>query len=375
LLLLDLPFYDKEKEDVRVTAKTWVGVDFDSKEVKPYWENVSSDCKDLIIRLLVKNPKKRLTIGEVLKHPWFTGKEEIPTIPLTKGLARLKAFQGKLKLLEAAKDLSCKSGTSTANGMFGFSNGMKDDNGGSDKRVEQFLASLTNGTKKKKNQDSLISLKVTTKKGNVATTTTKKNLGTTKQIDPPKIAKKAPILIRDEYDFQKVLGQGAFGLVREGIPKKGVDKSSVAIKEITRDCLSEDDDYSISSEVRILETLNQEKKKKTFIVKLLDFYIEDYYYYIFMEKVNGGELFDRLTLKKTFNEKEARDLVRTLLSGIKHCHDNNVIHRDLKPREFISLFIFSSHGSYRLYSLCHFFCRFFLSSFVSFREYSDGIKK
>lgn len=44
----------------------------------------------------------------------------------------------------------------------------------------------------------------------------------------------------------------------------------------------------------------------------------------------GGELFDRIVEKVVYNEKEARDLVSTLLHAVKYCHDRGIVHRDLK---------------------------------------------
>ena len=35
------------------------------------FDSVSGECKDLITKLLVANPKKRLTGKEALGHPWF----------------------------------------------------------------------------------------------------------------------------------------------------------------------------------------------------------------------------------------------------------------------------------------------------------------
>ena len=49
-------------------------------------------------------------------------------------------------------------------------------------------------------------------------------------------------------------------------------------------------------------------------------------------RFSGGELFDRIVSKTFYNEKEARDLVRTLLRTVKHLHDQSIIHRDLKVR-------------------------------------------
>lgn len=44
----------------------------------------------------------------------------------------------------------------------------------------------------------------------------------------------------------------------------------------------------------------------------------------------GGELFDRIVSKVVYNEKEARDLVSTLLLAVEYCHNRGIVHRDLK---------------------------------------------
>merc|ERR1719500_2158785 len=35
------------------------------------WANISEEAKDLIQKLLVKTPKRRLSAGDVLNHPWL----------------------------------------------------------------------------------------------------------------------------------------------------------------------------------------------------------------------------------------------------------------------------------------------------------------
>lgn len=37
----------------------------------PYWDNVSNEAKDLVQRLLVVEPRQRLTASEALNHPWL----------------------------------------------------------------------------------------------------------------------------------------------------------------------------------------------------------------------------------------------------------------------------------------------------------------
>ena len=37
----------------------------------PCWDDISEDCKDLLIQLLCKESKKRITLEKALKHPFF----------------------------------------------------------------------------------------------------------------------------------------------------------------------------------------------------------------------------------------------------------------------------------------------------------------
>uniref|UniRef100_A0A8C2FWG3 Protein kinase domain-containing protein n=1 Tax=Cyprinus carpio TaxID=7962 RepID=A0A8C2FWG3_CYPCA len=42
--------------------------------VSPWWDNVSLNAKDLVKKLVVQDPKKRLSTQQALQHPWVTGK-------------------------------------------------------------------------------------------------------------------------------------------------------------------------------------------------------------------------------------------------------------------------------------------------------------
>lgn len=35
------------------------------------WKDISTECKDIISRLLDKSPKTRITLEQALKHKWF----------------------------------------------------------------------------------------------------------------------------------------------------------------------------------------------------------------------------------------------------------------------------------------------------------------
>eukprot|EP01036_Dinobryon_divergens_P038914 gene38914-51160_t len=50
-----------------------------------------------------------------------------------------------------------------------------------------------------------------------------------------------------------------------------------------------------------------------------------------MECLDGGELLDRIISKHFYDENIARDAAKNILLAIQHCHDKNILHRDLKP--------------------------------------------
>lgn len=43
----------------------------DLKFDKDDWQNISKEAKNLIKKMLDKNPKTRITANECIEHPWF----------------------------------------------------------------------------------------------------------------------------------------------------------------------------------------------------------------------------------------------------------------------------------------------------------------
>lgn len=48
---------------------------------------------------------------------------------------------------------------------------------------------------------------------------------------------------------------------------------------------------------------------------------------IVMELIRGGDLFERISKRKKYNENNARDVIKALLEVILYLHENNVAHR------------------------------------------------
>ena len=76
--------------------------------------------------------------------------------------------------------------------------------------------------------------------------------------------------------------------------------------------LKQEEIVSLKEEVQVLRTVDHPN-----IIKLYEFYEESDKFYMVTELMEGGELFDRIVKKTFYTEKEARDLVKILLSVLQ----------------------------------------------------------
>jgi serine/threonine protein kinase len=126
------------------------------------------------------------------------------------------------------------------------------------------------------------------------------------------------------------LGTGAFSTVKKGHHIR-TPNSTYAIKCVERSKLSKEDTLALRDEVSILSQLRNCKH----IIRLYDFFEEKQSFYLVMECVSGGELFDRIVEKSYYNEAEARGVCKILLEAVGYCHEHHVAHRDLKPENLL----------------------------------------
>ncbi|XP_051137735.1 calcium-dependent protein kinase 1-like isoform X2 [Andrographis paniculata] len=67
------------------------------------WQSVSTSAKDLVMKMLEADPKKRATAVEVLSHPWIREDSDVSDEPLDIAvLSRLKQFHATNKLKKVA---------------------------------------------------------------------------------------------------------------------------------------------------------------------------------------------------------------------------------------------------------------------------------
>lgn len=138
--------------------------------------------------------------------------------------------------------------------------------------------------------------------------------------------------IKLEYDFGDPIGQpGSFGYARRCM-KKGTEKL-LAVKVIRKSAFKRKHYVTLRREVEIMATLPPHPNVIHFEAAFED--AENIY--LVMELCEGGELFDRITKKGQYSERDAAVLCRQMLSSIAHLHESEIAHCDIKPDNFLFL--------------------------------------
>jgi calcium-dependent protein kinase len=71
------------------------------------------------------------------------------------------------------------------------------------------------------------------------------------------------------------------------------------------------------------------------IIRLYEVYDYENFYFVVLEYCEGGELFHAIKKKKRYSEREAKGILRQLLSAVAYMHGLGIVHRDLKPENIV----------------------------------------
>ena len=75
---------------------------------------------------------------------------------------------------------------------------------------------------------------------------------------------------------------------------------------------------------------------KLFLVKhLFEFFDEPTHFFLVLELMRGGELFERIFRKETYFEKDAKAIVKSIACALEFLHGMDIVHRDLKPENIL----------------------------------------
>ncbi len=136
-------------------------------------------------------------------------------------------------------------------------------------------------------------------------------------------------LLSEFYKVERELGNGAFGCVKLASHK--VSGTPCAIKIITKKSLNVEVYKELNkNELQILEETNHPH-----ITRVFELMEDSRNYYIVMELISGGNLFDAIKKKRNFTQQEMARIIQQLCLALNYMHGLGIMHRDLKPENLM----------------------------------------
>ena len=132
------------------------------------------------------------------------------------------------------------------------------------------------------------------------------------------------------FEELKLLGEGSFGKVFKVAHKQSRVIRAMKIINKQRAAIGSEEEKTLINEISILKSLDHPN-----IIKVYEYFNSKRKLYIVSELCTGGELFDKISQDRIFNERVSAHVMKQLLSAVQFCHANGIIHRDLKPENIL----------------------------------------
>uniref|UniRef100_A0A673N7M9 Peripheral plasma membrane protein CASK-like n=1 Tax=Sinocyclocheilus rhinocerous TaxID=307959 RepID=A0A673N7M9_9TELE len=144
------------------------------------------------------------------------------------------------------------------------------------------------------------------------------------------------VLFEDVYELCEVIGKGPFSVVRRCINRETGQQFAVKIVDVAKFTSSP----GLSTEDLKREASICHMLKHPHIVELLETYSSDGMLYMVFEFMDGADLCFEIVKRAdagfVYSEAVASHYMRQILEALRYCHDNNIIHRDVKVSSVVS---------------------------------------
>ncbi|XP_076260581.1 peripheral plasma membrane protein CASK isoform X3 [Rhynchophorus ferrugineus] len=143
------------------------------------------------------------------------------------------------------------------------------------------------------------------------------------------------VLFDDVYDLCEEIGRGPFSIVRRCIHRQTGQQFAAKIVDVAKFTsspgLSTND---LKREATICHML-----KHPHIVELLETYSSEGMLYMVFEYMDGSDLCFEVVKRAgqgfAYSEAVASHYMRQILEALRYCHENDIIHRDIKPESIL----------------------------------------
>ncbi|CAH1244591.1 CASK [Branchiostoma lanceolatum] len=139
------------------------------------------------------------------------------------------------------------------------------------------------------------------------------------------------VLFEDVYELCEIIGRGPFSVVRRCIHRESGQQFAVKIVDVAKFTSSP----GLSTEDLKREASICHMLKHPHIVELLETYSSDGMLYMVFEFMDGADLCFEIVKRASsgfvYSEAVSSHYMRQILEALRYCHDNNIVHRDMKP--------------------------------------------
>ncbi|CAO2832248.1 unnamed protein product [Amaranthus hypochondriacus] len=139
-----------------------------------------------------------------------------------------------------------------------------------------------------------------------------------------------------DYELLEEIGRGRFGVVSKC--KSRSTGEILAVKTIDKSLVSGDitDKQSLINEPKALQRLSlSSTSASSYITRLHATYETPSHLHLILDFFPFPSLYDVITQTQKIPEQEIKSITFCLLQGILHCHQNGVIHRDVKAENVL----------------------------------------
>lgn len=142
-------------------------------------------------------------------------------------------------------------------------------------------------------------------------------------------------LFRDRYEVLRILGRGGFGVTflarNVALPGEPLCVIKQLHPKVSHDSALERARKRFEQEARALSKLGSHAQ----IPQLLDYFELNGEFFLVQEYIRGVTLSKELRRTGPWSEESVKRFLREILPPLQYIHDNQVIHRDIKPPNII----------------------------------------
>lgn len=268
----------------------------------PIPDGLSFEVKDLISKLLVKDPRKRLGGGEhdaleLKKHPFFRSLDWVALSEKRVPAPFVPRIAGELDVSNFSEEFTRMTPTDSPAVI--------------PPNFDKIFKGYSYVAPSVLFSENVVSDDI---------------FNQTKRPSPTSLTpciKDSPFFQQYEIDFREgILGDGTYSVCRKCRHRETGQEYAVKIVSRKTDC---------TREINLLRACQGHSN----IVRLYEVFYDEAHTYLVLELLRGGELLERIRRQARFTESQASRIMCSLVAAVNEMHSRGVVHRDLKPENLL----------------------------------------